>query len=245
MFNKSITFLMTLALFGAFTFNSADAQNKTKFKVIVENITNGNVLKSKSGDTAPLAFSPGFWIVHTIDAPIFRTGEKDWGHGLESLAEDGNPEPQVNFCKTHKGVVSAGLYNIPVGTEMPGPITPGTKFEFTFEAGSNQRLTTGFMWGQSNDLFYSPNERGIALFDKSGKAISGDITNQFILWDAGTEINEEPGFGPNQGPRQGGMNIGPNENGVVTAVVDGWSYPRTSEVLRITITPVTETIGKK
>ena len=40
------------------------------------------------------------------------------------------------------------------------------------------------MMGQSNDWFYAPAEAGIELF-KAGKAISGDITSQLFLWDAG------------------------------------------------------------
>jgi hypothetical protein len=40
---------------------------------------------------------------------------------------------------------------------------------------------------------------GIELF-KDGKAISGDITGQMMLWDAGTEVDQEPGIGSDQGP---------------------------------------------
>jgi hypothetical protein len=47
------------------------------------------------------------------------------------------------------------------------------------------------MFGQSNDLFYS-NDRPIALFDGAGKPVGGDMTLQLSLWDAGTELNEEP-----------------------------------------------------
>ncbi len=238
-------FVVALMSFVLLSLNTTEAKNPVKFRVKIENITTGNVLKSMSGETAPLAFAPGLWLVHTIESPLFKTGEKDWGRGLEALAEDGNPEVQAKYCMNHKGIISSGVFTIPVGEDKAGPITPGKYFEFTFSAEVGQKLTIAQMWGQSNDLFYAPNERGIDLFDKSGKAISGDITKQFILWDAGTEVNEEPGFGPNQGPRQGGMNIGPDEKGVVTAVLDGWTYPRTSDVIRITITPVSEMMGSK
>ena len=93
------------------------------------------------------------------------------------------------------------------------------------------------MWGQSNDLFYAPGPDGIALFDKKGTPVSGEITNRFQLWDAGTEVNEEPGFGPNQGPRQSGPNTGPSEHNPVNHVKDHYSYPEVSKVLRITVTP--------
>jgi hypothetical protein len=68
------------------------------------------------------------------------------------------------------------------------------------------------MMGQSNDWFYAPAESGILLF-KNGNPISGDITSEIILWDAGTEVNQEPGIRPDQGPRQKAPNTGEAENG--------------------------------
>ena len=64
------------------------------------------------------------------------------------------------------------------------------------------------------------------------------ITGEIVLWDAGTEVNEEPGIGPNQAPRQAGPNSGATEGGVVRMVDDGYVYPELSNVLRVTITPV-------
>src|SRR5262245_9011429 len=74
------------------------------------------------------------------------------------------------------------------------------------------------MFAQSNDLFYAPREEGIGLFDASGKPVAGDITSQILLWDAGTEVNEEPGLGPNQAPLQPAPNTGPAEHGVVRPI---------------------------
>jgi hypothetical protein len=93
------------------------------------------------------------------------------------------------------------------------------------------------MFGQSNDLFYS-NDRPIALFDAAGKPISSDLTAQLSLWDAGTEVNEEPGLGPNQGPRQATPAAGVTESQGIAHVRDKYTYPRIGEVLRVTIAPV-------
>ena len=76
------------------------------------------------------------------------------------------------------------------------------------------------MFVQSNDWFFAPGPDGIALFDADGNPISGDITSQVFLWNAGTEVDEEPGIGPNQGPRQKGPNTGKTENGVVRNLSD-------------------------
>ena len=118
-----------------------------------------------------------------------------------------------------------------------GPVSnPPTNY--IYMPGDLLSLTT--MMGQSNDWFYAPAESGIALF-KNDKPISGDITAQIILWDAGTEVNQEPGIGPDQGPRQKAPNTGEAENGVVRNAKDvkyGSDYTKVSSVMRVTIKPV-------
>jgi len=96
------------------------------------------------------------------------------------------------------------------------------------------------MFGQSNDLFLAPGDRGIQLFDSKGDVMSGDITSLVGLWDAGTEVNQEPGLGPDQAPRQKAPNTGVSERKPVQLVndaKDGFTYPKVSNVLRVTITP--------
>src|SRR5688572_15378302 len=121
----------------------------------------------------------------------------------------------------------------------PGPITPGAAFEFTFSAVAGDRLSLTTMMGQSNDWFYAPAESGIDLFE-NGRGISGDITSQMVFWDAGTEVDQEPGIGSDQGPRQKAPNTGAAENGVVRNAKDvkyARAYAKTSEVMKVTITP--------
>ena len=96
------------------------------------------------------------------------------------------------------------------------------------------------MFGQSNDLFYAPGESGIALFDAHGKPLQGDVTSQLALWDAGTEVNQEPGLGADQAPRQKMPNTGASERKPVGLVKDSFTYPPTVEVLKVTITPSPE-----
>lgn len=100
------------------------------------------------------------------------------------------------------------------------------------------------MFGQSNDLFYS-NDRPITLFDGSGRPESGEITAQLSLWDAGTEVNEEPGLGPNQGPRQATPEAGVTERRPVAHVHDRFTYPSTGDVLRISVTPSGDAVSSK
>ncbi|HYF38325.1 MAG TPA: spondin domain-containing protein, partial [Gemmatimonadales bacterium] len=169
--------------------------------------------------------------------PIFTGGQPDAGEGLELLAETGDPSQLVRALSEKSGITSAGAAARPTGGTADGPITPGQSYEFEIEASPGQLLSTAWMFGQSNDLFYS-NDRPIALFTAAGKPRSGDMTLQLSLWDAGTEVNEEPGLGPNQGPRQATPDAGVTESEGIAHVKDRFSYPPTGDVLRITITPV-------
>ncbi len=133
------------------------------------------------------------------------------------------------------GVAAVGANARPIGATGDGPLTPGQAYEFEVSALPDQSLSLAWMFGQSNDLFYS-NERPIALF-VGGKPVSGEMTTQLSLWDAGTEINEEPGLGPNQAPRQKSPDAGTTEKQSIAYVRDRYSYPSIGQVLRLTVTP--------
>ncbi len=216
------------------------AADVVTFTVRVENISQGEALKLANGQAAPFAVAPGLWVVHDGSATLFKAGKPDIGMGLEALAEDGNPTMLASALEGKKGVYGVGVYNTPVDASAPGPLTPGGAFEFTVTAPRGARLSLAEMFGQSNDLFYSAGTKGIELFDAKGNPVSGDVTSQIVLWDAGTEVNEEPGSGANQAPRQAAPNTGPAEHGTVkeiSRVRDGFVYPKTTDVLRITIAP--------
>jgi hypothetical protein len=187
-----------------------------------------------AGSTTPLA--PGIWAVHTGSGVLFEDGEPDRGDGLEALSEDGSPAGLAVSIPGQPGVIMSGVFDTPVGEMDPGPIGPGGAYEFTLEASEGSSLTFATMFVQSNDLFYAPDEDGIELFDSEGNPLTGDITDMLDLWDAGTEINEEPGVGPNQAPRQSGPNTGPTE-GIVQEVSDGYAYEIVEQLIRVTLTP--------
>jgi len=217
----------------------------TKFTIKVENISKGEALRLSNGKTAPFVSAPVLWAVHTGSSnPIFVGGQPDAGKGLETLAETGNPSPLAKSLTGAKGVVSIGAEDQPVGTTTHGPITPGQGYQFEVSAVPGQSLSVAWMFGQSNDLFYS-NDRPIALFDAAGKPKSGDMTLQLSLWDAGTEVNEEPGLGPNQGPRQKTPEAGVPEHNAVAHVSDKYTYPRTADVLRVSISPTGDAMSAK
>lgn len=210
----------------------------TKFTVRVENISNPEGMTASNGEKFPFALSPGMFLLSEKKWALFTDGKPARKNGLEMQAEDGDPSGLVSSLVTmHHSSNLHGAFNTPVGAMAAGPIRPGDSYEFTVMAAPGMKFFMTQMFGQSNDWFYAPGANGIALFDAKGKPISGDITDQFYLWNAGTEKDEEIGIGPNQGPRQKGMNTGADENGVVHRVSDDRWAGRNANYFRITITP--------
>jgi len=240
MFNQkfilSVAVIATLVwgTFGATFANDHKAKKQATFKVRVENISDKDGVVAQDGTKYPFALSPGFYTLSNHKMDLFRVGKKA-SPALEAQAEDGNPELFKNKFLTVLGGINIGIFNKPVGSDMASPIFSGGVFEFEFSAMEGTKLDLATMYGQSNDLFYGP-EKAIDLFDANGNPLTGDVTDKFLLWDAGTEVNQAPGLGADQGPRQKGPNMGTAENGVVRLVKDGFSYPNTKDVLRITIT---------
>lgn len=91
-----------------------------------------------------------------------------------------------------KPLVESGTFQ---GTGNPPVILPGQSTSVTFFAAKNQRITFATMYGASNDLFFAPENPGIALYDDNGTPITGDVSSQIRLWDNGTRENQAPGGG--------------------------------------------------
>jgi len=238
--------LIALVLFAAPSFAQMKSDG-VKFTVRIENISSADGQTASNGDKWPFALSPGLWVLHEREVRLFREGNKAI-NGLEAQAEDGNPGEIVKVLEGRQhngphGEMLHGVFNTPVGASGPGPIGSGGAYEFTFTAKPGMRLSVLTMFGQSNDWFYAPKRQGIDLFN-NGKPLSGDITSEFMLFDAGTEANEEPGVGPNQAPRQKGPNTGSAENGKVHPAKDSMFFTKTGQLFRVTITPSTEMASK-
>jgi hypothetical protein len=218
-----------------------------RFVIRIENVSTPSTLKLSNGSTAPAPNAPGLWVVFTDGDPVFTPGKPDRGDGLESLAEDGSPLKLAEAIGKVRGVVSSGTFTVPVGDREAGAALPGKAFEFTITAEPGQKLAIASMFGQSNDLFFAPVNGGIPLFS-GGKPIEGDITSKLALWDVGTEVNQEPGLGPDQAPRQATPNTGKAEREpvqLVSWVKDGFRYPKTSDVIRVTVRAQSLAMGDK
>ncbi len=215
------------------------------FTVVVQNVSTATTLKPSDGSMQPVPLAPGVWALHLASDPLFTDGEADRGEGLEALAEDGNPAGLGASLSGNPAIMAGGVFNTPVGQAGPGPLLPGDSYEFTFETFAGARLSLATMFVPSNDLFYAPDGDGIDLFDGDGMPISGDVTDQIMLWDGGTEVNEEPGVGPNQPQRQAAANTGAaDSNPAVRLVNDGLAYPQIIDVIRVSINPPPTSVGQ-
>ena len=189
-------------------------------------------LADVTGVTVPL--SPGAYAVHSDDFSLFSTGSEA-SEGVEAIAEDGDAAPLAQTLSENAEVSASGTFG-------PPPATPGERFTFQVEATPGQRLSFATMYVQSNDLFYAFEDAGLALFDPNGDPVSGDVTGDVALFDAGTEVDEEPGVGLNQVLRQGEPDAGEAEDGVVVRIGDGgtndgFTYPPNEQIIRVTLTP--------
>lgn len=198
---------------------TASAADQATFTVTIKNVATDKTLKLPDGSTSGAPIAPGAYAIVEDGVMLFEPGKPAGSGGLESLGEEGNAEPLIANLKAMKGVREAGLF------------VPGQPFDVAATQG--ERLVFASMFVQSNDLFFAPDPKGIDLFDTAKMPRSGDVTDDVMLWDAGTEVNEAPGAGPNQAPRQAAANTGSDENGVVHAVSDGFTYPVVSEVIQV------------
>jgi hypothetical protein len=234
--NLAVVVVAVLAQFVVATSKRPRNDTPTRFTVRVENISNTDGQKASDGTKWPFALSPGMFVLNARKGILFAEGQTA-NKGLEQQAEDGNPAELVKSLENmHHSSSLHGVFNTPVGAMDPGPIGPGAAYEFTFTATPGMKLFIIQMFGQSNDLFYA-NDAGVELFNSQGKPIAGDITSKLVLWDAGTEVNQEPGLGLDQAPRQKSPNTGAEENGTVHRAKQSVFYTKTSELFRVTLMP--------
>jgi hypothetical protein len=201
----------------------ASAQPQTTFEVRIISATTDHTLQLPDGSAAPAPISPGVYAVAMAN-PIFTVGGKATA-GLQHQAEDGNHDPLLAELQAKARL------------KVKGWFAPGQAFTITAKPG--EKLYFANMFAQSNDIFLAPAEDGIALFDPKGRPLSGPRAMQVALWDAGTEVNQAPGAGSDQAPRQAAPDTGAAENGTVHFVADGFRYPAVASIVRIEIVPVT------
>lgn len=196
---------------------TSDTVEPSYFELRMTNVSPEAGVMGDMGMYAP-RFSPG-WV--RVGEPLFREGEAA-SSALAFLAEEGDPT----------GLASSGGASIPEEFEDSyegSPLTRGVTFRVRFEALPRQQLHFASMFIESNDTIVGAE---VALFD-GDVPLFGNITSDFAYFDAGSEVNEAPGFGEGQ---PGGKAGGEDEASVVTRfeVMDaaGYRYAPLDSVIR-------------
>ncbi len=182
------------------------------------------------GITVPLGGV--FWVVTNEANPLFTDGQADPGQGLEGLCEDGAPADLAAYWEG-ADATAFGLSDAPDGVYEPAPVLPGERFVLDIESHPGDALHLAWMYAESNDICFALADTGLPLFD-GDQPISGLQTGLRLI-DVGTEVNQPPGLGDEQAPRQTDKNTGAAENGLVRTVDDPYDYGAASDLVQITI----------
>ena len=228
--------LLAVAVLSGSVLAAGTAVAETEFIVRIYNAgtENGMILDDGTTDTPLLSW--GVFAVHREPNPLFTPGQPAGNTGLEQLAEDGAIDEMVDWLAGRGDLVESGAITARAVQGLAA-VFPGGLFRAKFAANPGDRFSFAVMLEQSNDGFYAPGPEGIALFDDAGEPVSGDFTEQIFFWDAGTEVNQAPGVGPDTGVKESGPNQGETENGVVRLLDDGFTYPTIPNIIKVSIKP--------
>lgn len=207
------------------------------FTVTVVNVSTPNlVATARAGGTVPL--SPGVYAIFKGIDPMFTVGSTA-DAGIVLIAEDGMNATKASSLATASGVTASGTFDSPGGPDSGPAIFSGESSTFTFTASPGDKLQLAMMFVQSNDWFYAFGNSGLALFT-GNSPVTGNVTSQLVLFDAGSEADTAPGTGDFQKPVQTptATNFGPADPNTLIrlASTSGFTIPATSAVVRVTIT---------
>ena len=196
-----------------------------KFRIRLTNVSDGFPL------------SPGVLVSHGACEPLFTVGAPDRNQGLERLAEDGDPTALARVLAAQG--LAVRVLDRPAGAAAPGLLQPGASYEAVLRVDpAEPRLSLAFMHVHANDVFLGGPAGGLRLWDDAGRPVAGDVVAGTVLWDLGTEANEEPCLGRDQPLAGGGPDAGAADpNRAVRPVDDGFAYPQLHHLVRLTVTP--------
>lgn len=215
----------------------------TTFRVEIENVSIGALDTPRADGTVPL--SPGVFAVFQAEDPIFLEGERATP-GLELLAEEGIaardlapvpfPLSLLDEVESTDNVLASGVFGEPLG------IQAGQTVAFAFQAERGEELQIATMLVQTNDWFLAFDGGGLLLFDGVGNPVQGNVTDQLVIYDAGTEVDEPPGLGENQPLVTAGLNVGAPEDEPIQPAAERHGatldVPDVDDLVRVRITPI-------
>ena len=233
---KFIIMAMSLAMFTTACDDDDDDVDTKSFTVTIQNVSTSTTLELGASPDRTVPLSPGVWAVYESGS-LFELNQQA-NLATERQAEEGMPGMKTDDLNDANWVRSNGEFASSGGTDG-SIIGAGESVSFTFNAEPGDHLQIMTMFGQSNDWFYAFNGNGLDLFN-GDDPINGDVTSSIELYDAGTELDELPGFGLTQKvDHQTTINIGPvdlvNSIKVAASRHTTFNIPGKSSVIKVTI----------
>ena len=211
----------------------------TNFRFTLANISDPGGLSTSAGPT-DIGLGPALVVVHVAGFSLFEAGANAEDTPLESLAEDGDPTALTTALSADPDIAAVRSLAVLDGDYHAAAMLPGESAYVVANVGPEDRVDVVFMFGQSNDTLVATPPGGVAFvppLSEVGFSMAADLH----LYDAGTEVNEEPGAGPNQAPRQAAPDTGIPEGGVITETsgmdAQGYAWPSIPEFLTLTVAP--------
>ena len=166
-------------------------------------------------------------VIHIIDSVVNLSASSDGLNGFTVTIENISSDPRF---------FQHGVFNIPIGSSDSNSIQPATGsseggvYEFSFYAGpvitssDSAKLSFALKLEDSFDLFLATDQNGLKLYNNN-IPISGDITDQLMLWDANVKDNTS-------GEDLMGLNP--------VKVYNGTKYPSAIDLVKVTVSNVNE-----
>jgi len=221
---------------GADTALAADtadtAPRDETLRFTLTNISAAGALDTSAGAT-DIAIAPGLLVLHDPGWSLFTVGAVAEDTPLEPLAEDGDPSELLAALAGDPAVREVLLLSVKDDTTYAAaPMHPGEHASVLATVAPDENVSFLAMFGQSNDVVVATAPGGVAVLSGDGLAAL-----PLGLYDVGTEMNQEPGAGSDQAPRQAAPDTGATEGGSVTAIDGtdsyGWTWPATDTFAKL------------
>lgn len=205
--------------------DTADTATGTEtLRFTLTNISAAGDLATSAGPT-DIALAPGLLVVHEPGWSLFTVGDLAEDTPLEPLAEDGDPTAMEAALAADPAVREVLLLSVKDDTTYAAaPMHPGEHASVLAGVAVGENVSFIAMFGQSNDVMVATAPGGVTGLSEGGLAAL-----PLGLYDVGTEVNQEPGVGSDQAPRQPAPDTGAAEGGTITAIsgpdAAGWTWP--------------------
>lgn len=200
--------------------------------ITLTNLADDTTYTLSSGQPLEIGLAPGL-IAQVSDASVVFEPGQAASPELEQLAEQGDPTTLKAALDNDDAVSHVSFFGDAGAADYAeAAVTPGLSARRTLDVVEGEVVVLAMMLGASNDTFVGTPAGGLdlAALDLRDPV---DVTAQVAWWDAGTEVNQPLGEGPDQ-PGSSEPGAGQAEEGVVSAGGEA-DWPAVDEVVEVIV----------